>query len=945
MANVTLPDPPPAVVYPGQAPVKTWRLKNTGTSIWGNGYKLVFRYGDRLGTPESINVPTTRKDQTADLSVQLQIPGNIAPSNYKGYWQLRNSQGTYFGPEIWYSVQVPSPQPVTGNGVDIAVEEINSPSQVSPGQRFRPTVRVKVKSGQLICCQGRGDMLRIYNSTNYTDGQFPHVTVQGTINTGQTFTFQFYEDHPFVAPNEPGSYDSVWRVWANNGWVGPEIHISFNVYTGSTGRAPNAPSLVSPHDWYQYVGSTAQLCARDNGDADGDAITAYHFVAWNSVSPTYDSGWVPGPCVTANNLQYQGYAWHVQVRDSRNQVSDWSPEWHFGMQSPSSTFTDIHFDPGSPSNANSVICYSCASGCTTELSTWVNTATDGSANGEWKEIGTLGIPCFTFNDAPRWDTTDYADGTHLVRFRAKGCDGSITVQDRTYNLTRRKPSRPFLQSPSDQFWSNTRTVTFSWQAAMRATGYRLVAGTSQNLSQNLVLNVPVNGTSYTYTFSQDYPRLYWGVYADNELGSTDQLGRWLGIDPTAPVSSIDTSLTSSLVFEPQFAVAWSGSDAPSNTNSGVQSYDVQVKQDATGQWTDWLLNYPHTSAIFSGQPGHTYYFRTRAHDIAGNVEAYPNTPDAHVQVDPSQRPPQAWWNTSYQYKRTLILNNPMSNVTLPTGYVVRLHFDSSTSPTASEIYNGSLASTKGNDVRVLYNDQTQLPRHVQTFTSTAIDIWFTAQAPINPSSASSAYQLYYGNPSPDAPPMNLGDVFLPHSDGQTVASWYYEDGAGTADSTGLNHNLTWRSSGAVGQSYGLHGQGVRMTGANNAIAMSGQPVGNLLTAETWARFEGIGTPISVYLPILSKPSSADHRDRWAIRLQDCSGRPCIRAAVEVFNPNSYTFGLEWPGPVQADTWYHFAITYDGTTARLWVNGQVVESKSAAAGRIRDEGEPISIGPY
>jgi murein DD-endopeptidase MepM/ murein hydrolase activator NlpD len=942
--DMTLPDPPPYVVNPGQSYTKTWRVRNTGTSTWNSNYKLVFRNGDQFATTSQVNVPgTVAPGQTVDISVPLTIPANKGAGTYQGNWQLRNPQGTYFGDTIYYSLQISSPQPPSGNGVNVELVGITLPNggQVSPGQTFQPQVTVKVTSGQLL--ESRGHLLLFKSGTNYTNPEFRHVAVQGTVNPGQNHTFTFYQNNPFKAPNTPGVYESTWQVWANNGWAGPEIDIRFNVYVEDTGRKPNAPSNVSPYDWAVLVGQNPQLCVQHNGDPDGDAITNYHFLAWNSVSPTYDSGWVSSNCVNTSNLEYQGYTWHAQVRDSRNQVSDWGPDWHFGVQSSTVSFTDIHFDPGSPSNAQTVVCYACTSGCAgvgVELQVWVNTAADGSANGQWKEIKTLGVPCFTANDAPRWDTLDYADGVHKVRFQAKSCDGTIVTQERNFTLNRRQPSRPFLEGPSHDFWSNSRTITFSWQAAMRATGYRLVAGTSPNLTQNLVLDVPVNGTSYTHTFDQDYSRLYWGVYASNELGTTDQLGRILGIDRTAPASAINTTRTTPVVYEPQFTVSWDGSDA----NSGVRSYDVQYRIEPNGQWTDWLLDYPNTSAILSGQPGFRYSLRSRARDIAGNVEQYPATADAQVLVDPAHRPPQVWWNTAYAGKRNLVVNNPLANVPLPAGYTVQLHFDGSTSPTAAEIYNASVSPTKGDDVRVLYNNQVQVARQIRTFTSSQVDILFAAQAPIAPSSSSVEYQLYYGNASPGAPPANLGSVHVPGVDSNTRAAWYYEDANGTADSSGNGYNISWQNPGSVSMSYGLQGQGVRLTRSPAGYA-PGNPIGDYLTAETWVYFEGPTLPSAMYTELLNKRNPENNGDRWGIRLQTCGGNntPCLRGSIEVLNPNPFAFGLDWDGPVLPDVWYHIAITYDGNVGRLWVNGQNVHSRSAPNGRVRDDGQAINIG--
>ncbi|MBM4249137.1 MAG: hypothetical protein FJ149_06825 [Euryarchaeota archaeon] len=91
------------------------------------------------------------------------------------------------------------------------------------------------------------------------------------------------------------------------------------------------------------------------------------------------------------------------------------------------------------------------------------------------------------------------------------------------------------------------------------------------------------------------------------------------VDTVAPqciVSSLPATVT-----QESFSVSWNGNDA----TSGITGYDIQYR-DGTGPWMDWLSGFSNTSAVFTGQDGHTYTFRARAHDLAGNVGAYPDNP-------------------------------------------------------------------------------------------------------------------------------------------------------------------------------------------------------------------------------------------------------------------------------------------------------------------------------
>ena len=83
-------------MLPGQAFVKTWRLKNTGSCTWTTGYAMIFSSGEAMGAPASIglagNVPP---GETVDLSINMKAP--TSPGSYSGYWKLRNAQNQVFG--------------------------------------------------------------------------------------------------------------------------------------------------------------------------------------------------------------------------------------------------------------------------------------------------------------------------------------------------------------------------------------------------------------------------------------------------------------------------------------------------------------------------------------------------------------------------------------------------------------------------------------------------------------------------------------------------------------------------------------------------------------------------------------------------------------------------------------------------------------------------------
>ena len=128
-------------------------------------------------------------------------------------------------------------------------------------------------------------------------------------------------------------------------------------------------------------------------------------------------------------------------------------------------------------------------------------------------------------------------------------------------------------------------------------------------------------------------------------------------------------------------------------------------------------------------------------DNAGNLGIWPSGDgDTFISVDPASRPPAPWWNGGYAHQRNVIILNNDSQ-SLPPGYAVHLHFDSSTTPTASELYAASQSVMKGDDFRIVYNNATEVQRYIQTITSDQIDIWFQLQAAMRAKSSERQHKL------------------------------------------------------------------------------------------------------------------------------------------------------------------------------------------------------------
>lgn len=105
----------PPVMQPGQAFVKSWRVRNSGTCDWAPDFSLIYVNGNRQearmsAQPLAIG-RTVAPGDTIDLSVSLQAPPVYGV--FQAFWQMRDNTGNLFGEVVWVGIQVPDPNPPT----------------------------------------------------------------------------------------------------------------------------------------------------------------------------------------------------------------------------------------------------------------------------------------------------------------------------------------------------------------------------------------------------------------------------------------------------------------------------------------------------------------------------------------------------------------------------------------------------------------------------------------------------------------------------------------------------------------------------------------------------------------------------------------------------------------------------------------------------------------
>ena len=168
-------------------------------------------------------------------------------------------------------------------------------------------------------------------------------------------------------------------------------------------------------------------------------------------------------------------------------------------------------------------------------------------------------------------------------------------------------------------WSTNNQIQLTWSGAADldsgVDGYALVRDSVPTTSIGPERVLDGNSQSWTSPAVPDGGWFY-------HLRTVDWAGNWatyavhvgpFWIDATPP-ESVATSPTDAVG---SFPVQWSGADS----GSGIATYEVWVRDGAGGTWEKWFGPTTALSTTFTGGvPGHTYYFRSVARDVAGNVE-------------------------------------------------------------------------------------------------------------------------------------------------------------------------------------------------------------------------------------------------------------------------------------------------------------------------------------
>lgn len=217
------------------------------------------------------------------------------------------------------------------------------------------------------------------------------------------------------------------------------------VYAG----APFQPELISPANGSPASSNPPTLCAKNNGDPDGDSVQIRFEVhgggEGDHISPWMDAGGVGNVvCWTdSGTWTAQSHAWQVRAMDSRGDQAGATPEWSVNIPAPppaapTCTIDTLSVNPTAPQTVGTIVAITASASCTNGVQ-----ALRFTVNGN--EIQTVNSSSATVS----WNTSGFSATDHVINVEAAdNVGGYIQTRSHTYTLTPGAPPTPIPVSCS-----------------------------------------------------------------------------------------------------------------------------------------------------------------------------------------------------------------------------------------------------------------------------------------------------------------------------------------------------------------------------------------------------------------------------------------------------------------------------------------------------------------
>ncbi len=454
-------------------------------------------------------------------------------------------------------------------------------------------------------------------------------------------------------------------------------------------------------------------------------------------------------------------------------------------------------------------------------------------------------------------------------------------------------------------------MNLGWTAStdnVGVTGYRVERCQGASCTTFAQVGTPT-GTTYTDTglaAATTYRYRIRAVDAAGNLSTYSSIATATtpaAVDATPP--SAPTALSAAAVSATRIDLSWTAS----TDNVGVTGYRVERCQGA-GCTTFAQVGTP-TGTTYSDTglaPSTTYRYQVRAVDAAGNLGPYSSIATSSTSASDTSPPsaPTGLTATASAGQVSLGWTASTDNVGV-TGYRV-------------ERCQGAGCTTfaqVGTPTGTSYTDTGLAPSTTYRYQVRAVD----------PSGNLSAYSSIASATTPDAPVTPPG----------LVGAWAFNEGTGTTTADASGNGNTGTLVGASWTTQGRYGGALSFNGSSLVRVQDSASL-DLTTAMTLSAWIMPTATQSGWRTILQRQT-----DSYFLNASnDAALRP---AGGGTFGGGTSFVSGPTANPVNA--WTHVALTYDGTTQRLYVNGTQVATR-ATTGTIQATDNPLWIGgnnPY
>ena len=237
---------------------KIWRINNNGTCDW-SGYRVAHTSGNIMSANSPKSLPVVNAGANADIVVDMVAPET--PGSHSAIWRIQGPDGTFFGPDLPISINVPelptdTPEPTptftatptltpiptatrtpTATRPPLNVQQISE--QITIPQNNTENRTVNCPSGSVVVSGGfshqigvrvwqsmkHGNGWRVYATNNHTSSRTITITATCLFNSGgasdQTITTENANPNDFTLINTTCPAGSIvtgggWKIGENS---------------------------------------------------------------------------------------------------------------------------------------------------------------------------------------------------------------------------------------------------------------------------------------------------------------------------------------------------------------------------------------------------------------------------------------------------------------------------------------------------------------------------------------------------------------------------------------------------------------------------------------------------------------------------------------------------------------------------------------------------------